>query len=91
MIKSIDKDAFITQAQVNGVYGRGFDEIKLRMSKPHAQGPESADLDNHLNQMILEVGSGRVGRWFSLAGDSNRHQQRGTTRLHSAQRHGVVF
>lgn len=35
IIKSIDKDAFITQAQVNGVYGKGFDEIKLKMSKPH--------------------------------------------------------
>lgn len=35
IIKSIDKDAFITQAQVNGVYGKGFDEIKLKM-KPAA-------------------------------------------------------
>lgn len=34
IIKSIDKDAFITQAQVNGVYGKGFDELKLKMSKP---------------------------------------------------------
>jgi uncharacterized membrane-anchored protein YitT (DUF2179 family) len=36
IIKSIDKDAFITQAEVNGVYGKGFDEIKLRMNKPTA-------------------------------------------------------
>ena len=34
IIKSIDQDAFITQAQVNGVYGKGFDEIKLRMRRP---------------------------------------------------------
>lgn len=34
IIKSIDKDAFITQAQVNGVYGKGFDEIKLKMRRP---------------------------------------------------------
>lgn len=34
IIKSIDKDAFITQAEVNGVYGKGFDEIKLKMNKP---------------------------------------------------------
>ena len=33
IIKSIDSDAFITQAQVNGVYGRGFDEIKLKMRR----------------------------------------------------------
>ena len=31
IIKSIDQNAFITQAQVNGVYGKGFDEI----NKPH--------------------------------------------------------
>lgn len=36
IIKSIDNDAFITQAQVNGVYGKGFDEIKLKM-KPSGQ------------------------------------------------------
>lgn len=45
IIKSIDKDAFITQAQVNGVYGKGFDELKLKMRKPghieHIQRPES--------------------------------------------------
>lgn len=35
IIKSIDNDAFITQAEVNGVYGKGFDEIKLKMpTKP---------------------------------------------------------
>lgn len=34
IIKSIDNDAFITQAQVNGVYGKGFDELKLKMRKP---------------------------------------------------------
>ena len=34
IIKSIDRDAFITQANVNGVYGQGFDEYKLKMPKP---------------------------------------------------------
>lgn len=34
IIKSIDKDAFITQSQVNGVYGKGFDSIKLKMRRP---------------------------------------------------------
>ncbi len=37
IIKSIDKDAFITQANVNGVYGKGFDELKLKMKKPNEQ------------------------------------------------------
>ncbi len=31
IIKSIDRDAFITQANVNGVYGKGFDQIKLKI------------------------------------------------------------
>ena len=34
IIKSIDKDALISQAQVNGVYGKGFDELKLKMRRP---------------------------------------------------------
>lgn len=34
IIKSIDPDAFITQANVNGVYGLGFDELKVRMKMP---------------------------------------------------------
>lgn len=31
IIKSIDKNAFVTQANVNGVYGEGFDEYKVKM------------------------------------------------------------
>lgn len=31
IIKSIDSDAFITQANVNGVYGKGFDHVKIKM------------------------------------------------------------
>lgn len=31
IVKSIDGNAFITQANVNGVYGKGFDELKVRM------------------------------------------------------------
>lgn len=31
IIKSIDSDAFITQANVNGVYGKGFDNVKVKM------------------------------------------------------------
>ncbi|MDE7426852.1 MAG: YitT family protein [Muribaculaceae bacterium] len=31
IIKSIDRDAFVTQANVNGVYGKGFDEVKVKM------------------------------------------------------------
>lgn len=31
IIKSIDPDAFISQGNVNGVYGKGFDPIKIKM------------------------------------------------------------
>lgn len=33
IVKSIDDDAFITQANVNGVYGKGFDKMKVKMKK----------------------------------------------------------
>ena len=33
IIKSIDDNAFITQANVNGVYGKGFDTMKVKMKK----------------------------------------------------------
>ena len=35
IIKSIDEDAFITQANVNGVYGQGFDAMKLKVPHRH--------------------------------------------------------
>lgn len=31
IIKSIDKDALVTQANVNGVYGQGFDRLKVKI------------------------------------------------------------
>lgn len=33
IIKSVDNEAFITQSKVNGVYGRGFDNMKVKMKK----------------------------------------------------------
>lgn len=34
IIKRIDPDAFITQSNVNGVYGKGFDTIKIKTPSP---------------------------------------------------------
>lgn len=34
IVKSIDPNAFLTQSHVNGVYGKGFDELKVKM-KPN--------------------------------------------------------
>lgn len=33
IIKGIDPDAFVTQGAVNGVYGKGFDSVKVKMKK----------------------------------------------------------
>ncbi len=34
IVKSIDPNAFLTQARVGGVYGKGFDELKVKMKSP---------------------------------------------------------
>ena len=34
IVKSVDEKAFITQANVNGVYGQGFDTMKVKLKKP---------------------------------------------------------
>lgn len=41
IVKSIDEHAFITQSKVNGVYGEGFDTLKLRIkpSRPASDKP----------------------------------------------------
>ena len=33
IVKSIDEGAFITQCNVNGVYGKGFDTMRVKMKK----------------------------------------------------------
>lgn len=38
IIKSIDNDAFITQSNANGVYGKGFDTMKVKMNKKEPKG-----------------------------------------------------
>lgn len=43
IIKSIDKDAFITQANVSGVYGQGFDEIKYKIKQKEEMEALAAD------------------------------------------------
>lgn len=39
IIKSIDPDALVTQGNVNGVYGQGFDKMKVKLSKKAPQTP----------------------------------------------------
>ena len=47
IIKSIDADAFITQTNVNGVYGKGFDEMKVKIRSTYHPQPdaEGSNLD----------------------------------------------
>lgn len=43
--KSIDSNAFITQANVNGVYGQGFDELKLKIRPVASSQKEAKELE----------------------------------------------
>ena len=47
IIKSIDRDAFVTQANVNGVYGQGFDQVKVKMRLDPDQSPVKARVEHH--------------------------------------------
>ena len=42
-MKGIDEDAFITQSNVNGVYGKGFDKIKIKEARKRASEKREAD------------------------------------------------
>lgn len=42
IVKSIDPEAFITQTNVNGVYGKGFDQLKVKMKKKTEPAPEES-------------------------------------------------
>ncbi len=44
IIKSIDENAFVTQGAVNGVYGKGFDTVKIKMKKKRT--PDSRTLNS---------------------------------------------
>ncbi|MDE5912346.1 MAG: YitT family protein, partial [Muribaculaceae bacterium] len=54
IIKSIDNNALITQANVNGVYGQGFDELKLKMKAPAQQPPNNQTDAGHKNATTTE-------------------------------------
>lgn len=54
IIKSIDNNALITQANVNGVYGQGFDELKLKMKAPAQQTPNNQADAGHKNATTTE-------------------------------------
>ncbi len=43
IVKSIDEHAFISQGNVNGVYGKGFDTMRIRLKKHPKETPASPD------------------------------------------------
>lgn len=43
IIKSIDENAFITQTNVNGVYGKGFDQIKVKSKRKRKREKEQME------------------------------------------------
>lgn len=50
IVKGIDEHAFVTQGNVSGVYGQGFDSVKIKMKKHHEQnhsGAASQDRGSH--------------------------------------------
>ncbi len=49
IIKSIDPNAFLTQANVNGVYGKGFDELKVKMILPKTEVPISEQISKDIS------------------------------------------
>lgn len=43
IVKSIDRNALVTQAYVNGVYGKGFDEMKVKITPIHHHDEKPAE------------------------------------------------
>lgn len=67
IIKSIDPTAIITQANVNGVYGKGFDTLKVKAKKPGKTEPRE------LKERIAADITADRGSHHSAAAESGRH------------------
>lgn len=60
IVKSIDPDAFISQANVNGVYGKGFDTMRMKRIKSKDQkAQEAADVEARVAQEALSESSAK--------------------------------
>lgn len=58
IIKSIDQDAFISQANVNGVYGQGFDQVKVRMKIHDVQSETPRHVNPPIDEELKSPGTG---------------------------------
>lgn len=57
IIKSIDSEALVTQANVGGVYGKGFDSIKVKIVTPNQHHGKGADISAQIAaDTIADVG-----------------------------------
>lgn len=83
IVKSIDPDAFITQGKVNGVYGRGFDQMKVKMR------PQGQRNDDDLSRRIDAAAMGDHGIG-GAAEDPFRHAHSMHTVIEEEQRHSSV-
>ena len=52
IVKSIDPGAFITQANVNGVYGQGFDEMKVKRDMKLCEKIEHDEAESHSGEGV---------------------------------------
>ena len=57
IVKGIDPDAFITQGNVNGVYGKGFDQLKIKM-KIEPEAPKRVEEHPQLTDKHLSAPTG---------------------------------
>jgi hypothetical protein len=63
IIKSIDPEALVTQANVNGVYGKGFDPIKVKMKEEPHHSSSGADLHSKIEaETITDFAGGHGAR-----------------------------
>lgn len=57
IVKSVDENAFVTQGAVNGVYGQGFDKVKIKLGKKKkAEDPITPRHDSRLITPLPEGG-----------------------------------
>lgn len=63
IIKTIDPDALVTQANVNGVYGQGFDQMKVKMKEEYHPNLEQKNLHEKIEaDTTVDIGGGHGAR-----------------------------
>ena len=58
IVKRIDPDAFISQSNVNGVYGKGFDQMKIRMKVDDASTKAHVEERARINDEVKASSTG---------------------------------